>query len=102
MTMTTIIVLLVVALAIWAYIDFNAAKATGRWFMVGVKGVGNDIQAIKHDAQAKQVADPHRQDNIYNMLNEDVVDLDGYRKSARGRRMASHKLVTDAIAKIAQ
>ena len=100
MTFTTLTIITLIAVALWAYIDFNAAKATGRWGLTGVKGVANDIQALKHNAQAKQVSEPERQEKIYQSLNENIIDLDTYRKNARGRRMESHKSLTDALAKL--
>ena len=82
------------------YIDFNAAKATGRWTVAGVKGVGNDIQAVKFSVQEKQIANPTRQEDILTTLNDSVLDTAGYQKSARGRRISAHTAMNDALAKL--
>ena len=96
----TYTILIVIALAIWAYIDFNAAKATGRWIVAGGRGIGNDIQAAKFAVQEKQVSNPKRQDELVHMLNDAVLDTASYQASARNRRIASHVSMTEALAKL--
>ena len=96
----TYFIITALALAIWAYIDFNATKATGRWVLSGVKGVGNDIQAAKFHMQEKQVANPTRQDDIVASLNDNVLDTAAYQKSSRNRRIESHTSMVAAIDKL--
>ena len=93
----TLFIITVLALALWAYIDYNSTKATGRWAWAGVKGVGNDIQAAKFHMQEKQVANPTRQQDIVDTLNDVVLDTAAYHKSSRARRIDAHTSMHDAI-----
>ncbi len=92
------LIIIIVALLLWAYIDFNAAKATGRWAYVGVKGVANDISALKAEVAIKQVADPDRQDNIVKSINDNFIDTASYHEAATKRSLKAHTALKAKIA----
>jgi hypothetical protein len=94
-----ITILLLVALIVWIYVDVNSAKATGRWVVSGAKGVASDVNAIKAEVKQKQVENPNRQEDIFKMLNDDVLDMHGYSVSARARSVQAHSELNSLIAK---
>lgn len=95
-------VLLIVAVIVWIYVDINSARATARWSVSGLRGVASDINSLKAEVKQKQVENPDRQETIYKMLNDDVLDMHGYSVSARARSVKSHSELNDLIAKHSQ
>lgn len=88
-----------IAVVVWIYVDINAARATARWGVSGIRGVASEINSLKAEVKQKQVEDPNRQDHLVEMLNTNILDLGDYEARARGRSIKSHTELNALIAK---
>ena len=90
--------IIVVGLVVCAYMFPSETKGTAKWSFTGLRGVAQDMRAVRDASIEKSVLDPDRVNTVVSTLNREVLDTSKYHKEATKRAMAARKSLEAKLA----
>jgi len=92
------IIISVIGVVACAYMFPSETKGTAKWSVTGLRGVAQDMRAVRDASIEKSVLDPNRVDTVVSALNRELIDTSKYHKEATTRAMAARTSLETKLA----